>query len=164
AAIFDLEQEQIFERAWIAIAHTSELTRAGDYRAAEVAGQPVLAVKDENGQERVFFNTCRHKVTTLDGDRTGNSSQIKGPYHHWTYRLSGELISVPRIEAYGDTFRLEDHGLIPVPRMEVFHGIVFISLSDTGPGLLEFLGPAAEYLVESATYNGEDLVSLGAYE
>jgi len=163
-AIFELEQERIFEHAWIAIAHASEFTRAGDYRAAEVAGQPVIAVKADDGEIHVFFNTCRHKGTTLVGDRTGNLSQLKCPYHHWTYRLSGELVSVPRVEAYGEAFRLEEHGLIPVPRTEIFHGIVFVNLSDTGPGLVEFLGPAVEYLEASATYNGEALVSLGAYE
>lgn len=164
ADIFELEQEKIFERAWIAIAHVSEFSQPGDFRAAEVAGQPVLAVKAEDGQIHAFYNTCRHKGTTLVSDRTGNLTQLKCPYHHWTYKLSGELVSVPRVEAYGPAFQLQDHGLIPLPRTEVFHGVVFVSLSETGPGLAEFLGPAAEYLEASATYNGEPLVSLGAYE
>src|SRR5690606_8676820 len=111
-----------------------------------------------------FFNSCRHKGTTLVSDRQGRSDKFKCPYHHWTYTTVGELVSVPRVEAYGAAFKLCDHGMVPVPRVEIFHDMVFASLSDQGPSLVEYLGPAASYLIDSATYSGQPLVSIGCYE
>src|SRR5690606_38596670 len=110
----------------------------------------------------VFFNSCRHKGTTLVGERDGQVEKFKCPYHHWTYTTVGELVSVPRVEAYGEQFDYKAHGLVAVPRMEIFHGMIFASLASEGPTLLEFLGPAADYLLESATYGGEAMVSIGA--
>ncbi|MGX9936539.1 aromatic ring-hydroxylating oxygenase subunit alpha [Advenella kashmirensis] len=162
--IFELEIKNIFGKAWLFVAHASELKGKGSYRSCVIGGQPVVAVRGEDNEIRVFFNSCRHKGTTLVCEREGQVEKLKCPYHHWTYSTVGKLISVPRVEAYGEKFKLQDHGLIEVPRVEVFHDLIFANLSEDGPDLTEFLGPAAEYLVESATYSGAEMVSIGAYE
>ncbi|MEI9964000.1 MAG: hypothetical protein WDM92_04140 [Caulobacteraceae bacterium] len=40
AELYELEQEQIFRRAWGFLAHESELKNPGDYVARELAGEP----------------------------------------------------------------------------------------------------------------------------
>ena len=161
--VFEAERELIFARSWLFVAHESELASPGDYRAMELAGQPVMAIRGDDGRIRVFFNSCRHKATTIVADDTGNCAKLRCAYHHWTYDLQGRLMSVPRVEAYGAGFRLADHGLVEVPRVEHFKGMVFANLDPHACTLAEFLGTAAPYLGEVAQYQGEDLVAVGAY-
>lgn len=162
-AIFALEQQRIFEKTWSFIAHESELVKAGDFRTTDLAGQPVIAVRGDDGQIRVFYNSCRHKGTMVIAEKEGNLPRLRCPYHHWTYRLSGDLISVPRIEGYGPNFRLADNGLAQLPRVEMFMGMIFANLDADAPDFETYLGPAKPYLANVAHYSGEELVSIGSY-
>jgi phenylpropionate dioxygenase-like ring-hydroxylating dioxygenase large terminal subunit len=85
------------------------------------------------------------------------------PYHHWTYDTCGKLMSVPRVEAYGKTFQLAQHGLIEVPRVSEFKGLLFANLDPNAPTFEDYLGPAIPYLAEVAEYDGEELVTIGSY-
>lgn len=161
--IYALEQARIFARTWQFIAHDSELQNPGDFRSTELAGQPVLAVRGQDGALRLFLNSCRHKGTMLVADKEGCSRQLRCPYHHWTYDTAGKLLSVPKVEAYGQAFRLEDNSLVEVPRFEKFAGMWFANLDADAPPLENYLGPAASFLSEVGYYSGEELVSLGSY-
>jgi len=162
--IYALEQQRIFERTWVFVAHASEFKEPGDFRTTDIAGQPVLAVRGKDGRVRVFFNSCRHKGTTIFDEREGHCDRLRCPYHHWTYDTAGNLIAVPRVEAYGPNFRLADHGLVELPRVESFHGMIFANLDPQAESLESFLGPAAPYLAEVALYDGAELASVGAYQ
>jgi len=162
-AIYELEQKRVFEKAWLFVAHASELGNAGDFRTTELAGQPVIAIRGVDDRIRVFFNSCRHKGTTVVGEREGTCRKLKCPYHHWTYDTCGKLISVPRVEGYGKTFQLSQHGLVQVPRVANFKGLIFANLDPDAPSFEDYLGPAIPYLAEVAEYDGEDLVTLGSY-
>jgi len=145
-AIYELEQKRVFEKAWLFVAHASELGHAGDFRTTELAGQPVIAIRGVDDRIRVFFNSCRHKGTTVVGEREGTCRKLKCPYHHWTYDTCGKLISVPRVEGYGKTFQLSQHGLVQVPRVANFKGLIFANLDPDAPSFEDYLGPAIPYL------------------
>ncbi|MFA7679494.1 MAG: aromatic ring-hydroxylating dioxygenase subunit alpha [Pigmentiphaga sp.] len=162
-AIFELERRHIFSRTWQFIAHDSEFQRAGDFRSALLSGEPVLAIRGEDGTTRLFLNTCRHKGTLLVEEDSGHLDVLRCPYHHWRYDTNGHLFSVPRAEAYGGNFSLSDNDLVPVPRFERFAGMWFGNLDPQAPSLESYLGPAASYLQETCNWQGEPLVSLGAY-
>ncbi|HZR03402.1 MAG TPA: aromatic ring-hydroxylating dioxygenase subunit alpha [Burkholderiales bacterium] len=164
ADIFMLEREQIFKRSWLFVAHASEFTNPGDYRATTLAGQPVVAVMGKDGQIRAFFNSCRHKGTMIVEDGTGNCDRLKCPYHHWTYDTAGCLLSVPRQEAYGTGFDRAAYSLVPVPRFEEHKGMLFANLSADAESLETFLGECIPYLDHVAEYDGQKLVSVGSYE
>jgi len=162
-AIYALEQERIFARAWPFVAHDSELAQPGDFRTTSLAGQPVIAVRGDDGALRLFLNTCRHKGTLLVAEANGRCDRMRCPYHHWSYDTRGNLVSVPKVEAYGSRFRMQDNGLVPVPRFERFAGMWFANLDARAPALADYLGPAAPHLAEIGEFEGERLVSLGAY-
>jgi benzoate/toluate 1,2-dioxygenase alpha subunit len=50
-----------------------------------------------------------------------------------------------------------------VPRFEKFFGMWFANLDARAASLLDYLGPAADFLAEIGSYSGEELVSLGSY-
>ena len=61
----------------------------------EVAGQPILLVRNKEGAIHGFYNVCRHRGTTLCNEKKGKSALITCPYHSWTYDLDGKLKARP---------------------------------------------------------------------
>jgi phenylpropionate dioxygenase-like ring-hydroxylating dioxygenase large terminal subunit len=163
-SILEQEQLRIFERAWLFVAHASELERPGDFRTTDLAGQPVLAVKGDDGRIRVFLNTCRHHAAVVEEEEQGCRQRFRCMYHHWEYDNQGRLVFVPRLEGYGPDFRAEDLPLVQVARVEAFHGLVFASFDADAPPLADYLGAAAPYLEEVATYSGRPQKALGSFE
>lgn len=162
--IFAMEQERIFEHGWLLVAHQSEFAKPGDFRTTDIAGQPVLAVMGEDRRVRVVFNTCRHRGPIVETEREGNRKSFRCLYHHWEYGLDGALAFVPRVEGYGPGFRLEDFGLVPVPRVETFEGLIFASLDENAPPLADYLGDIAPHLASVASGGSHRLQVLGSFE
>jgi phenylpropionate dioxygenase-like ring-hydroxylating dioxygenase large terminal subunit len=145
-AVFELEIERIFGRAWIYVGHDSQVPKAGDYIATTLARQPVVMVRQGDGAVRVLFNRCGHRGALVAPGRSGTVSTFRCAYHGWTCRLDGALQSIPRESDYaGSGFDrcAPEAGMPPLPRVAAYRGFVFASLAATGPGLLDFLGPAA---------------------
>ena len=93
--IVRLEQRAIFERTWQLAGHVSDLTEPGSYLTTEVVDQPVLVVRDQDGEIRAFRNVCRHRGSRLLAGSGRCGKAIRCLYHGWTYRTDGTLIGVP---------------------------------------------------------------------
>jgi len=163
-SIFEIERSAIFERTWLCIGHASELKRPGDFRRAEIAGQPLLIAKQADGGVAVLYNSCRHRGTLVEAEAGGNRTCFRCPYHHWEYNLDGTLKYVPREEGYGADFKKEELGLRSVPRSEVFEGLIFATLNRDAPSLASYLGDLAPYLAYVARYNDRPQVAIGSFE
>ena len=80
--LFSLEQESFFARTWLFAGHASEVPKAGDYRTLELAGRPLVMVRQADGALRVFYNRCAHKGSQLVSDERGNAGKFfRCPYH-----------------------------------------------------------------------------------
>jgi len=142
--IVRLEQEAIFERTWQLAGHISDLGEPGSYLTADVVDQPVLVVRDHDGEIRAFRNVCRHRGSRLLSGSGECGKAIRCLYHGWTYRLDGRLIGVPEgreIEGL-DKSRLGLHQV----RAEVFCGLVFVNLDPGAEPLGERLAGLGERL------------------
>ena len=147
--LFDLEKERVFGKAWIFLAHESELPDPGDYVVRQIVDDSFIVSRDENGIVRVLFNMCLHRGMQVCRSEFGNTSHFRCPYHAWTYKNSGELTGVPfHGDAYGGDAGLRREGvtLLPAPRVGIYDGLIFSSLSDEGPTLPEYLGGFRFYL------------------
>jgi phenylpropionate dioxygenase-like ring-hydroxylating dioxygenase large terminal subunit len=163
-AVFEAEIARIFERSWLYIAHESEFRQAGDFRTTELAGQPVIAIMGEDLRIRVLYNSCRHRGALVELEASGNRKSFQCLYHHWEYGTDGRLANVPRREGQGADFRLEEHGLVPLPRVDSVHGLIFASLNPDAPPLQDWIGKAASYLKPLVTDAGKPLAVYGDYE
>jgi phenylpropionate dioxygenase-like ring-hydroxylating dioxygenase large terminal subunit len=134
-AVFELEQERIFRRAWLYVGHESEVREAGDHVLTRLGPDEVILVRREDGGLSLLHNRCAHRGARVVAER-GNARQLRCPYHAWSYRLDGSLIGVPLAEGYDCKLP----GLAAVPRVESYRGFVFASHSAAGPSLVEFLG------------------------
>jgi phenylpropionate dioxygenase-like ring-hydroxylating dioxygenase large terminal subunit len=153
AAFFDAEKRAIWTREWLLVGHVSDLQRPGDFVSMTIAGEPVLAVRDQDGALRAFSNVCRHRGARV-ADRSGNCGKaFRCPYHGWTYGLDGRLLGVPERTGFPG-FDKDANGLWPLA-CEALAGFVFVSLHPEPEPLAEALGPFAEWL---APYRTERLV------
>ena len=142
--IVRLEQEAIFERTWQLAGHVADLAEPGSYITADVVDQPVLVVRDHDGEIRAFRNVCRHRGSRLLAGSGSCGKAIRCLYHGWTYKLDGRLIGVPEGREIPDLDKSR-LGLHQV-RAEVFCGLIFVNLDPGAAPLGERLGGLAERL------------------
>ncbi len=166
-AIFEMEIERIFGRAWILVAHESQLRQAGDFLRAKIGREPLLVVRGEDGEIRVLRNRCLHRGMLVCIANRGTVDRFACPYHGWVYDRDGRLIGVPQPDGYATPATLggADAGLAPVPRTGSYRGFLFASLAADGPDLPSFLGPASQAidnLVDRAP-DGEIELSGGGF-
>src|SRR6185295_17108560 len=57
-AIFELEMERIFGRAWLFLCHETQIPEPGDFFAAVMGRDNVLVVRQKDRTIRAMLNTC----------------------------------------------------------------------------------------------------------
>jgi glycine betaine catabolism A len=140
------ERERIFAHQWVVVGRTDDVTAAGDYLRADVAGEQVLVVRQDDGGLRGFYNVCRHRGAELVDigapERGHLGPVIRCPYHQWTYGLDGGLRRRPFLAA--DECAVGEIALHPIA-VESWGGCVFAHLSPAEAGeLAAQLGPVVE--------------------
>ncbi|MEJ8856558.1 aromatic ring-hydroxylating dioxygenase subunit alpha [Variovorax robiniae] len=142
--LFALEQEHFFSNTWNYLGHASQVPNAGDFLAQDIAGKPLLMVRQADGGIRVFYNRCAHKGTQLVSDACGNTGKFfRCPYHAWTYKLDGSPLAIPIKAGYEGTQLREcasGQGLTDLKHVAVYREFVFVRLSDQGPGFEDYFG------------------------
>lgn len=144
--IFELEMARIFRRAWLFALHESEIPNPGDYKQIQLAGYPVIATRDRQGDIHLLINRCRHRGATVCQHAHGNDKVLRCWYHGWIYGLDGTLMELPVPEAYPGGPDMDALGLTRVPRMDSYRGFVFASFAEQGASLDEYLGPARGFI------------------
>ena len=127
-AHYQRELESFWYHNWICVGRCDELTEPGEYRTIQVGDQSIIVMRDSNRDIKAFYNTCRHRGSTLCEAERGRfkGGRIVCPYHAWTYSLEGDLEQTPwRLPS--DDF---DHGRFSLYRVGAVEwiGYVFINL------------------------------------
>ena len=145
--IYETELERIFARCWLFLGHESQIPECGDYMSAYMGEDPVLVCRGDDGRVRAFLNSCRHRGMKVCRADRGNARQFTCSFHGWTYANSGELKGVPLgEEAYGDRLDKKAWGLLEVPKLAVYGGMIFGNWDSGAESLDEFLGDLRWYL------------------
>jgi choline monooxygenase len=138
ARIAELERQTVFSRSWQVVGRVGQVAKAGQFVTAEVAGEPIVAVRGQDGVLRAFYNVCRHHAAAVVTEPCGQASILHCPYHGWNYGLDGTLKGMPEFEGVRD-FQRKDNGLVPV-KVETWEQFVFVNLDPKAAALREFLG------------------------
>ena len=127
-AHYQRELAAIWRRNWIYLCRADSLPPGPAYRSFHIGDQPIVLVRDKQGQLRAFYNTCRHRGSTLCAAESGRlpTGHITCPYHAWSYRLDGTLAKIPSVrpEGYLDPQELS---LYPVA-LKNWRGFVYVNL------------------------------------
>jgi phenylpropionate dioxygenase-like ring-hydroxylating dioxygenase large terminal subunit len=119
----NLEHERLFRDRPIFMGLASRLAKPGDYFTEDVAGMPILVVRDTNGEVKAFGNVCRHRGAPV-AQGCGNARAFTCPYHGWTYDLAGRLLGTTDKVGFAG-IDLAGHGLPRLAAAES-HGMLFV--------------------------------------
>ena len=100
--VFELDYEAFFLRRWQFIGHVNELLEEGSFIAHDIGRDNVFVIRGKDGELRAFQNVCRHRASRVLEGKGTCKGVIRCPYHGWTYRLDGRLMSIPQDEHFPD--------------------------------------------------------------
>ena len=128
---YEFERRAIFQREWLCVGRADQLAEPGDFRCITIAGEPLVAARDNDGELRVMSAVCRHRGMVL-AEGSGNCRRFTCPYHHWSYGLDGRLLGTPAMDrAVG--FDPAEHGLVEL-KVEIWQGFVMANFDpDAAP-------------------------------
>ncbi len=137
--LYDLECRRVFGAIWQFVGRAEQVREPGAFLTAEVAGEPILVVRDEKGTLRAFHNVCRHRAAQVINEPCGKASRLRCRYHGWTYDLAGRLRGTPEFDGVED-FSKDREGLVPLAA-DTWGPFVFVHQGTASQTLAEFLAP-----------------------
>jgi len=151
-AILDVEKARIFRRTWqlagtldhpCAVVNGVKRTIAEpeSFFTADVAGEPIVVVRDKEGTLRAFSNVCRHRAGPI-ALGSGCKNVLRCAYHGWTYALDGRLIGTPDVEGV-EFFDRTTMGMVPL-RLETWEQFLFVNFDPEAEPLSACLGDIPE--------------------
>jgi choline monooxygenase len=140
--IYALERQHVFGGSWQMVARADQLAKAGSFVTADVAGEPILIVRDDQGALRAFHNVCRHRAAQVINLPEGQVSKLRCRYHGWTYDLQGRLRGTPEFDGVQD-FCKENEGLVALT-VAACGPLVFVHQGNPRQPLDDFLAPFPE--------------------
>lgn len=136
--IAELEAGTVFSKTWQMVGRVEQVEAPGQFVTANVAGEPIVVVRGNDGLLRGFYNVCRHHAAAVVTESCGQASLLHCPYHGWNYGLDGSLKGMPEFGGVKN-FDRQQNGLVPV-RAEIWEKFVFVNLDPEAVPLRDFLG------------------------
>lgn len=162
--LFELEQEHFFANTWNYLGHDSQIPKPGDYITNELAGQPVIVVRHSDGSVKVLMNRCAHKGSRLVSEPCGSTGKFfRCPYHAWTFKTDGALLSIPLKNGYEGTALHECEaakGLVAVRHVRLYRGFIFAKLNDVGQDFEEYFGDSLSSIDNMADRSPEGQLEI----
>jgi phenylpropionate dioxygenase-like ring-hydroxylating dioxygenase large terminal subunit len=148
--IFELEMERIFGRAWLYVAHESQIPNPGDFVTTHIGRQPIVVCRHTDGKVYALYNRCGHRGAVVQNEECGNVKRFRCLYHGWLYETNGDLAAVPLADGYGPEFDRTDpkNGMVRLAEVDSYRGFVFARQKAGGIGLLDWLGDAKDAIDE----------------
>jgi choline monooxygenase len=136
--LYELELKTVFSNTWQHAARVDQVSEPGQYVTTDIAGEPIVIVRGNDGVLRAFFNVCRHHAAAVMTEPEGKAAQLRCPYHGWTYSLEGELKGTPDFTGVCD-FDRTSNSLLPLD-LATWENWVFVKLNGSSTLTLdEFL-------------------------
>src|ERR1700680_2549260 len=136
--VAELETGAVFSKTWQMVGRVEQVDAPGQFVTANIAGEPIVVVRGNDGVLRGFYNVCRHHAAAVVTEPCGKASILHCPYHGWNYGLDGSLKGMPEFDGVKN-FDRQQNGLVPV-KVEAWEKFVFVNLDSESVPLRDFLG------------------------
>ena len=134
-ALYKMDIEHYWNHSWIWVGHINQISNVGDFFLFDYGYESIIVARDKDKCINAFLNVCRHRGSRVCIEKSGNTRVFACPYHAWTYELNGNLRAAREM---GDGFDKAKHSLKRV-NLRIFHGLIFICISDDPPNIDEGL-------------------------
>jgi phenylpropionate dioxygenase-like ring-hydroxylating dioxygenase large terminal subunit len=138
----DLEVEKLWKKVWQMACREEELPEVGDTVTYEIAESSIVIVRSAPDRVQAFHNVCLHRGRKLR-EHTGNVSQLRCPFHGWTWNLDGSLKEIPCRWDFPHVDR-DEYGL-PEVQVALWGGFVFINMDPNCEPFSDFVGDLADH-------------------
>jgi nitrite reductase/ring-hydroxylating ferredoxin subunit len=136
------EFQKLWTRTWQMACREDNIPEVGDYYVYDIGSYSFIIVRSDEDEIKAHFNACMHRGTKLRTSGTeGYASELKCPFHGWTWNLDGTNKSVPCQWDFPHVDRAKL--TLPQARVERLGGFVWINMDPEAPSLEEYLGPEA---------------------
>ena len=163
ADFYEVEQRELFPKVWCVAGVVSDLPKSGDMVPVEIAGWPVLLLRDQAGELKAFHNVCRHRAMWLVTEPCHHDA-IVCPWHGWRYNLDGALQRTPPIggDSTHTQIGLETSalGLVPVA-LASWNDMIFVNLDSNADPFETHIKPLSDLL---AAYDLSGLQRANSWE
>jgi choline monooxygenase len=147
-ALLETEKAKVFLRTWQLVGTLAQscgetggiprtIADPETFFTADLAGEPIVVVRDKEGMLRAFSNVCRHRAGPI-AQGSGCKNALRCGYHGWTYALDGRLIGTPDVEGV-EFFDRSTMGMVPI-RLETWEQFIFVNFDPNAEPLSAFLG------------------------
>ena len=147
-AVLETEKDKIFRRTWQLVGTLSQpcgevngskrtISDPESFFTADVAGEPIVIVRDKQAILRAFSNVCRHRAGPI-ALGSGCKNVLRCQYHGWTYTLDGRLIGTPDVDGV-EFFDRSTMGMVPL-RCETWEQFIFVNFDLHALPLSAWLG------------------------
>ncbi len=158
---YEFEQEAVFMRSWLCLGRTDEIAKPGDFVRVDMGDEPLVMVRDQNMEIRVFSPICAHRGHILC-EGSGNAGRLfRCPFHAWAYGLDGHLIAAPSMNDTIGLKELKTEAHLPSHKVEIWNGFVFANLDPNAKPLAPTLHKLEKAL---APYHIGEMVSMPVAE
>lgn len=142
AEVFALECRQIFGDSWQIACRAEQVAHPGQFVTIDIAGEPIVVIRDEQRLLHAFHNVCRHRAAQVINEPEGKVNKLRCRYHGWTYDLCGRLRGTPEFDGVLE-FSKEEQGL-PSVAVDTWGPFVYVHLGAPLESLTDFLAPLTE--------------------
>jgi choline monooxygenase len=138
------ERNKIFCDNWSVIGTANSIPEVGDVKPYDLLGIPLIILRDQEKNVRVFHNVCSHRGFKLVDKDYKLKNVIRCPYHSWSYNFKGELVATPHIGGINkhqvEGFDKNKSNLKEV-RSKVWMDLIFININSNAENFENSIEP-----------------------
>lgn len=150
---FDWEREAVWFRSWVCLGRVDQIPQPGDYFSIDLMDEPLLVLRDRDGEVQVLSSVCPHRGNTVLTGAGNCGKALRCAYHFWTFDLDGKMIGAPEMRDVVDIEVLRGETRLPAAKVEIWHGFIFANFD-----------PAAEPLAPTLARAESEMLDYGIAE
>src|SRR5260370_40839350 len=94
AGIHELEQMGVFAKTWQVVGRADQVRDRGNFFTADLAGEPIVVGRGDDGQLRAFYNVCRRHAAAVVTRGEGCGAQCSGPVPRCAHGHGGAVACI----------------------------------------------------------------------
>ncbi len=144
------EIEQVWRKTWQLACRLEHIPNVGDHVVYEIVRDSLIVIRTGPDEVRAYINSCLHRGTLLRAEG-GCVSQLRCPFHGWTWDLNGQLKIIP---GQWDFPHVDKAAMnLPEAKIGTWGGFVFVNFDQDCEPLDSYLENLPEHF---AAFNLED--------